>query len=499
MKARTNIKLKIKRNGLIIGFLLAFFQFAAEYQIFSQDSLSSYLIIGAKNNPEIKAKYYSYLASLQMVPQVGSLPDPEVTFGYFTKPYVQMMGNQVADIRIMQMFPWFGVRSSARKEAGEMAKARFEEFADARNLLFLNIATQYYQLYQLDKELELAEKNLKFLKTFEQMSLIRFQTGYNKSEGARLQQSSTAASINRDETGDNNSSNTSGMGSQTGSAGQSNMSGNSQGSSMNAMPQSKGLANVLNAQMDILELENQLADLEERKISLQTNFNNYLNQAPKTAIFIPDTLKEIEIIADTIALYDSISRNNPMLKMYMNEQASYQAEIIKTRRMGLPMFGFGLDYMVLTPLSGEPFEGNGVDMKMPMLTLTIPLYRSKYNSMKREAGFKLEEAKEKQKSISNSLNYDLQNVLLDIHNSERRIHQYMEQETLIRESLEVVLSGYKTAGTEFEEVIRMQQKLLQNEFNLTESVVKSRIAYANLDYLLSTKIVTDESQEIINP
>lgn len=456
------------------------------------DSLNNYLIVAAKSNPEIKATYDRYLISLEMVPQVGYLPDPEATFGYFIKPVLQMMGNQVADIRIMQMFPWFGTRSAAKKEAAEMAKARFEEFEDARNGLFFEITSQYYLLYQLEKEQELAEQNLRYLKTFEQLSLTRFQTGYNKTSGSGAVSKSILSTGNRGQANGGGSSGSGNMQSPTGNSNQNNMSAGSQGSPMNVVPQGNGMVEVLSIRMDILDLQNQVASLAEKKGSEMASFNSLLNRPSQTTVFLPDSLEEKQFIMDTSKIYDSIYHSNSIINMYLNEQAAYEAEIKKTKRMGLPMFGIGVDYMVLTPLSGPDFKGNGNDMVMPMLTLTLPIYRKKYSSMKREAGFKLEETKENQQSMANKLNTTLQNILLDLHDAERKINQFLIVENLLHESLAIVMTDYQTGGTNFEDVISIQQKLIQNEFNLTESVVKSRIAIANLNYLLSQKLVINE-------
>jgi hypothetical protein len=46
-------------------------------------SLNGYLRIAAENNPELKAYFNEYLASLEKVPQAGSLPDPELSVGFF--------------------------------------------------------------------------------------------------------------------------------------------------------------------------------------------------------------------------------------------------------------------------------------------------------------------------------------------------------------------------------------------------------------------------------
>jgi cobalt-zinc-cadmium efflux system outer membrane protein len=53
---------------------------------YSQDSLQYYLEIAAKNNPTVLQKFAEYQAALQKIPQVGTLPDPELNVGVFLSP-----------------------------------------------------------------------------------------------------------------------------------------------------------------------------------------------------------------------------------------------------------------------------------------------------------------------------------------------------------------------------------------------------------------------------
>ncbi|MDP4269908.1 MAG: transporter, partial [Bacteroidota bacterium] len=88
----------------MLNLIVMFFCISA----YGQDSLSLYLSMAAKNNPAVLQKFTEYKAALQKVPQVGSLPDPELNVGVFLSPMELIGGNQVADIKLMQMFPWFG-------------------------------------------------------------------------------------------------------------------------------------------------------------------------------------------------------------------------------------------------------------------------------------------------------------------------------------------------------------------------------------------------------
>ena len=139
------------------------------------DSLLQYLEIAAKNNPAVLQKFTEYQIALQKVPQVGSLSDPELSLGVFLKPMEVVNGNQVADIRLMQMFPWFGVLKNAKDEMSLMANAKFELFRDAKLQVFYDVQKTWYQLYKIRKDISISEKNIEILKTIERLALVRFK------------------------------------------------------------------------------------------------------------------------------------------------------------------------------------------------------------------------------------------------------------------------------------------------------------------------------------
>src|SRR3989339_87553 len=130
------------------------------------DSLWLYLEIAAKNNPAVLQKFNEYQAALQKVPQVGSLPDPELSMGVFLSPMELVSGNQVADIRLMQMFPWFGVIKNAKDEMSLMARAKYESFRDAKLQVFFEVQSTWYDLYKIQQNIDISEKNIDVLLNF---------------------------------------------------------------------------------------------------------------------------------------------------------------------------------------------------------------------------------------------------------------------------------------------------------------------------------------------
>ena len=402
----------------------------------AQDSLSYYLEHAALNNPGVKAKYLEYSAALEKVPQASSLPDPELQFGYFIKPMQLLMGNQVADIRLMQMFPWFGVLKAAKDEASKIAVAKFESFRDAKDELYFNVKSSYYKVYRTIYEIGIANKNLDILKSLEQIVLVKFSTG--------------------------------GAGSSSGSG----MSGSGK----------NDMVNLLRVQIEMHELENRIALLQDQLTTDKVSFNRYLNRVPSSEVFTGDSLTEVPVPSDILTLADSLV-NHPMVKMYEAESEANAAKLAMVTRMGYPMVGLGLNYSIIQKRDGVPPMMNGNDMIMPMISMTLPIYRKKYKAMRHEAEFMRDAATVSAENVTNNLRVNFQETMQNLNDAGRRVKLYTEQTLLANKSVQLLITSFSANGTDFEEVLRMEQQLLDYQFKKVEAVVDKNTSISQLIYL----------------
>lgn len=449
-------------------------------------SLDEYLKIAAENNPGLKSKFYSYQASLEKVPQVSSLPDPQLTFGILTEPMERYMGNQIMDISIMQMFPWFGTYSAAEDEATAMAKAKFEEFNEVKTSLFYEVKATYYSLYLLQKEISITEENIEILKTLEAIATGRLKSGETGGTSG-----SSAIEMQQDKTsGSTGTSGMSGMNMQgpttSGSSTRSQEMNN-----MNQMSSGSGMVDVLRVQIEINELKNKLALLNDSKLLLLTQFNKLLNRNLNEFVNLPDTVSPSRLPASITEMPDSIRLNNPMLLMLQMEEEAYAAQREMNRKMGFPMFGLGLQYSIYEtrPPSldahGNPLGGmEARNMIMPMVTISLPIWRGKYDGAIREAELLHYSTGLRKEETSNQLMVSYEEALKDFKDAERRTELYQQQIRLAQQVLDILLVQYSTAGSDFEEVLRMQQQLLDYRLRGLDAVVDQNIAAAILERLM---------------
>ncbi len=143
----------------------------------AQSSLDEYLELAAQNNPGLKASYAAFEASMEKVPQMGTLEDPNFRASAFGQMVETRTGAQVANFSLEQMFPWFGTLKEQRNAATLNAEVAFESYKLERNELFLKIKELYYPLYELDESIRLNEENLEILGTLKTLAVSKFQNG----------------------------------------------------------------------------------------------------------------------------------------------------------------------------------------------------------------------------------------------------------------------------------------------------------------------------------
>jgi outer membrane protein TolC len=450
----------------------------------AQDSLSAYLELAGKNNPGLQAKYLEYSAALEKIPQAGALPDPTAELGFFLKPMELMEGNQVGEIRLMQMFPWFGTLKAAKDEASQMAVMKFEEARESRNQLYRQVETVWYRVYQKKKEIGILEENLELLRTLEKVALSEYTN--TKSYGS-------AGSM----PAGNATSPASGQAKPEGMSGMQNMTSNqpapaassamNMGGGSGAMKQQgPGMVNVLRVQMEIAGLENQIATAKDLLETEVARFNSLLNRSPKTVVSVPDSLDVADWPLNLDTLSDSIE-NNPMLRMTLAEKAAGEAQQTMASKMGKPMLGLGVNYMLIEKQTGNTAMMNGNDMVMPMVSVSIPFLSKKYKAMKREAGFRIEASEKSYSNIRNELQVAFLETIRQFRDADRRLALYQKQADLARASVHLLTAAFSASDTDFEEVLRMQVQLLDYSLEELNALIDRNTAVAQIEYLTGLK------------
>jgi outer membrane protein TolC len=452
------------------------------------DSLLRYLEIAAKNNPTVLQRFSEYQASLQKIPQVGSLPDPEFSAGVFLSPMELVNGNQVADLRLMQMFSWFGVLRYGKDEMSLMANAKFELFRDAKLQVYYDVQRTWYELYKIQKDISISEKYVEILKLIERLALVRFKSPSSESSGTSSQGTSVSIEPNKSPGSKQSGMQTMnpGQGSQ-GSASSNQSSSSMQTSPMTSSSETLGLADIYRIQIESGDLENNIALLKNQRNSIAAQFNTYLNRSVTSPVFIYDNITKDSLEFSLMTVSDSMLANNPMLDMLEFEKQSLEAREKMVTRMGYPMVGLGLNYSLISKTNvsmGDP-SMNGKDMIMPMVVFTLPIYRKKYVAMQNEAELMRTATSENYQATANSLQTEYYQAVQFYQDAQRRVKLYEDQFQLASKSLDLMLKSFSTSSSGLTDVLRVRQQTLDYELRQVEAVADFNTAIAWLKRLMA--------------
>ena len=398
--------------------------------------IEQYLQQAAQNNPDLKAQYKQYLSALQQSPQVSTLPDPELAFGYFINPIETRVGPQQARFGITQMFPWFGTLNARGDAATKQAKAKFEAFQDARNKLFYEVQKSWYHLYQIEQSIRILEENIELLGIFESLAIQKYETNQ------------------------------------------------------------VGQADVLRVQIEKEDLKSRMEFQKDNRQVARQEFNELLNRQADSKVVTSDSLQEKFLERSKGELEQTVMRQNPRLSKIDFEASSARSAIKAAQKEGMPKFGLSIDYMI-TDERDMALTDNGKDAILARVGVQIPLYRKKYRAKEKQAQIQLHSVQDRQQATENKLLRQLSQALRDYRDGKRRLNLYKDiQIQRTQQTIDILTEQYSTSATDFEELLRLQRKLLDYELAQQQALVDLNTAVARIDYLYGKHNTIPETIEL---
>ncbi len=370
-------------------------------------SLDDLLQIAQDNNPKIQAYELRYSAAREKVSEAASLPDTELGAGVFVSEPETRTGAQKARFSVRQMLPWFGTITAREQYAASMAEVDYEELAVLRRQLVLEVTKAYYQLYANYALQEVLEKNIALLDTYEKQALTAVEVG-------------NASSVD-----------------------------------------------VLRLQIRQNKLRERKRVLEETYAAEQAALNNLMNRDPSTPISITGTLElpALEDPAESAGL-----RMHPELLKYEKLYQSVASMELLNRKEAAPDFGLGLDYIPVQERAAMAFDDNGKDILMPMVSLTMPIFNTRYDSRTRQNKLRQQELQALRQERENMLRSRWAEALA-LRNAARIRYETQEDNLSRAQNAEqILLRTYETGAIDFDELLEIHELQLSFQENKVGAV-----------------------------
>ena len=387
-------------------------------------SLNEYLKEAGENHPGIQAVYHEYHAALEKVPQVGTLPDPKLSFGYFVSPVETRLGPQQFKFSMSQMFPWFGTLKEQEKAATEKARIKYQQFVDLKNQVYQEVKSQWYELYKTNQAIRITKENLDILNSLETISRRNYETGIGQ------------------------------------------------------------MADVLRIEVNIREQKNKLADLQDKLSTQKIDFKLLLNRSESNSIKVPENIQLHTF--DIMSYRDSI-RNHPKMKALNHEKTALEHQYEADQKKGYPSLSLGLDYAIIGTRQDMQVDNSGRDVIMPMVGISLPLYRKKYNAMKKETKLKLQAVKSEKQNRLNTLSSQYKKAEEKYLNAHRKVDLYEQQVEETEKIYSLLKTNYSTDGENFFELLRTQLNVQKYKLKLDQAKADQNIAVSQLKYLTDQK------------
>ena len=295
-------------SGLTIG--LSFFALAFSTIRAQELNLDTLITEALRVNPDLKAAELRYRAFETKVPQASSWPDPMLQAGLvnlsaksWTMGKAAMSGTEYM---LSQIVPFPGKLGWAKKSAQNTALKSQEDYRSAKNFVLSELKQNYYQLFQVQKSIEIAKENKQLLEDFAHIANTRYSVG----EG--LQQ------------------------------------------------------DVLKAQVEVSKMLNELISLEEMRKEACARINVLLNRNPQDSLGEVGEITFRKLIYSEEQLQDLAIQNNPGLKGMEFVVNASEAEYKMARREVWPDLKLSLRYMRMASSAERNFVSASAGLEIPL-------------------------------------------------------------------------------------------------------------------------------------
>ena len=384
-------------------------------------NLEVYLNEAVENNPEIQKFDLQYRIASEKVNEVNSLPNTEVSVGYFVSEPETRTGAQRARFSVRQMLPWFGNITARENYVSSLAEAKYEDIVIAKRKLITSVSQSYYNLYANKAKQEVLTENIELLEVYETLALTSVEVG------------------------------------------------------------KESAVDVLRLQMRQNEMQQLKEVLHQQFLAEQTNFNKLLNRDNDIMVNVIDSLmipsEDFEITTENLALHPELLKYD---KLYLSVE---QSELLNQKESS-PMVGFGLDYIPVSERSDMNPIDNGKDILMPMVSVSIPIFNKKYTSVSKQNELQQQEITVQKQERLNTLETLLDKAINERISARISYATQTKNIKQAQDAENILVKSYETGTIDFKDVLDIQELQLKFQMNQIEAVKSYYVQTTIINYLI---------------
>ena len=382
--------------------------------------LDVYLQQAETTNPKISGANNEYEIALEKRNEVNTLPDTEFSVGYFISETETRTGPQQFKLSARQMLPWFGTITARKNYAAAMADAEYVNVAIAKRQLKLNVSQSYYKLYAAMDMQNVLREQVSLLETYEELALTYIEVG-------------KASAVD-----------------------------------------------LLKLQIRKNELLQEIEALKNTFKAEQAEFNSLLNQPVGTQIKVVN-LSQMPL--DSLSVSNTTVTTHPELIKFDKLYESVVSNETLNKKEEIPDFGVGIDYINVAERPSQNFSDNGKDILMPMLSVSIPIFNSKYKSVSKQNELRQEQITNERKERENQLNAVLAEALSARETALMNYRTQLKNLQHAKDAEDILTKSYETGIIDFNDILDLQELQLKFEKAIIKSITNYYLQTATLNYL----------------
>jgi outer membrane protein, heavy metal efflux system len=396
-------------------------------------TLQDYLDYAAQHNAGLKAAYLSWQAVDSTRASVEPLPNPRLTYSHFVEPVETRVGPQRQKVEISQMFPWFGVRRSARDVADAKAAAAQHRYESARLALVHVVKQHYYEYHYLHQAIMITQRGIDLLSELEVVVQTRFKTNTAKhSELVRIQ-------------------------------------------------------------VELGRLEDSFLSLQAYRAPLAAKLNATMSRSLDSPLPWPATAPTPRMSLSVDTVMARLQSTSPELKALEQVAVERAAQVRLETKRNYPRIMLGAAVIDTDEAASPSIADSGKDPIIAMVGLDLPIWRGAIRAERKEAEQRSEAANARKQDRTHTLFADIQIAFYHFKDAERKIALY--RDNLIPkalESLAVTQQAFGSGNSSFMDVIDSERMLLELELSHQRAAADHMQRLAELEMLAGTPLSNPE-------
>ena len=395
-----------------------------------EDSLAVYIAEAIRNNPGLKSEYQAYQAQMANAQGAGVLSDPQLSVGLFPQAMHHVNGKQLATITIMQMFPWFGTLKAGREQMEYKAQEAYQKFREKSLSTAFDVEKQWYSILATQEKVKSVKQKRALLNDIKKVAIYLYKN-YTAGRNTKM-------------------------------------------------------SDQLRLDAEEERLKEQTESLETQLTLQKQQFNITLHRQPNAALSLPDSIPLRQMPTFN---WTEIERNNPKLAQYSAIQKAFKSQEEQARAKGMPMIGVGLQYMLNGKVDMPMMPNmNGKDMVMPMVSVTIPIYRKKITSAIHSAQLMERSAAYNYQSQLDALQSTYLSIEQRADDIKRKLKLYESEVSLLNRTLELMQKEYATGAASLTDILQTTRESIDYDLLKAEANAQYNTITAEAIQLLARDV-----------